>query len=299
MILESTIRLALPVLEVPSALNGQLGGGNMQVTLDLTGTAASNAWVHTSIPFPDGASARVLSARRSDGKIIDPKNVWVSKHFRKSDKTTLYRLNVLDFSSTATSYVLQFSAPTLDPPPGAVTDLVAATGRDGGQLRLIWTAPGEDGYAGNLLGGRYLIQTAEDPNAAFSPSFAQINRSTSTSPGSREDFLAPGIIGNTTFFLRLWTQDPGGNISSISNAAAAYALPNPPTSPAFVSISTSALKINWQPGNNRSPAVTLVRCPQARMALPSPQVPCLTHQRAISSLRTSLRTRPISRQGGD
>ncbi len=253
LLLESDQPQPLTVAEIPGSLAGALGGPSASLTFSFAGAVGANVWAHSSVPFPYGTQVKLVSARRADGKILNLQNVWVSKHFRKSDLAVLYRINLLDLTSSATSYTLQFDPTSLDLPPGAVADLAAATAQTGGALALSWTAPGEDGQTGNIFGGRYLIETAQSSSTAFSPALAQINIATATAPGNHENLFIQNLIGNTTFFVRLWTQDTGGGISPISNGATAYALPNPPLALALTAVASITAHAAWQAGNNSLP----------------------------------------------
>ena len=80
-ILESDQPAPMPVERVASEFSGALGGASTAATLKLTGTSAAGAWVYTSLPAPLDGKARLLSAVRNDGKAINTKNIWISKHF--------------------------------------------------------------------------------------------------------------------------------------------------------------------------------------------------------------------------
>jgi hypothetical protein len=252
-LLESDQPQTIPVTDVAGTISGVLSGTHASLDFVRAPGVSTGVWVRASTPFPlDGRALKLISARRSDGKVMNLANVWISKHFRKSDTSVLYRVNVLDLATEAQSYTLNFDPTSLDAPPAAVADFAAATAGSGG-LSLAWSAPGEDGNQGQILGGRYLIETSEDANATFVSTSTQINFSTTTSPGDRQIYLASGLIGNTTHYLRLWTQDTGGAISGVSNGATAYVLPYPPKDIAFTSITAAAISTAWQVGNNRLP----------------------------------------------
>lgn len=255
LILESDQPVPIPVLERSARLEGSLGGVNAELSLVFDTPPAAGSWVHASVPFPYGGTARIVSARRADGTVLNLKNAWISKHFRKSDLSVIRRLHILDLASGASSYALTFDAASLDAAPGAVTDLAARTGAVGGALSLSWTAPGEDGFAGGILGGRYLLGFSEDPLGPFTPGAAQVSFTTSTAPGRSESATVGSLVGNTTFFARLWTQDTGGAVSEVSNAATAYALPRPPKDLVFDVVGSTYAAVSWQVGNNRLPVL--------------------------------------------
>ncbi|MBI2789133.1 MAG: fibronectin type III domain-containing protein, partial [Elusimicrobia bacterium] len=253
LILESDQPTPLAVIEVPSTLSGTLGGSNASLTMTFAQGVSSNIWVHSSVPFNKTPGLVLQSARASDGRTLGAKNVWISKHFRKDDLTVHYRLNILDLTTGASTYSVNFDPTALDAAPGAVTDLVAATAAEGGTVNLTWSAPGEDGYTGHILGGRYMIENKIDLSTPFAPAFAQVNFATSTDPGDAESYALGGLVGNATTYLSLWTQDTGGGISEISNGATAYALPYPPRDLVLTAVSSVSAHAAWQAGNNALP----------------------------------------------
>jgi hypothetical protein len=131
-ILESDQQVPLPVTEVNGRLAGTLGGTNASLTYSFANPVSPNIWIHSSVLLQSGKGLVIASARRSDGKVMDLPNVWVSKHFIKDQKKDVYWLNIMDLTSQATSYTIQFEPSALDFPPGAVTDLAAVTVSSGG-----------------------------------------------------------------------------------------------------------------------------------------------------------------------
>ncbi|TPW20371.1 MAG: hypothetical protein FD126_1754, partial [Elusimicrobia bacterium] len=259
LILESDQPLPIPVSDVPGVLSGSLGGTSASLVLTFANPVSSNVWVHAWVDFPAAKNLTLLSVRRSDGKVLSPKNVWVGKHFNKNSRATTYTLELLDLTSEAAQYTLEFDPTSVDMAPAAVTDLAALSGTAGGQLLLSWTAPGEDGSTGNILGGRVMVQTSDAAEPTFAPEFSQLRFATSTAPGERQSLAAGGLLGNTTLFVRLWTQDTGGSVSEVSNGATAYALPNPPTGFVLVDVGSATAAVTWQIGNNRLPIEYAVR----------------------------------------
>ena len=258
LILESDYQTPIQVTEVPAALSGTLGAGNGSLTISFSQPVSSGVWAHSYVPFPygntqDGTSPAIASATRSDGKKINPQNVWISKHFVKSGLKYIFWLNVLDFTSSAASYTVNFSSAGLDLPPGAVPNLVATTALTGGALNLNWTAPGDDGFIGNMLGGSYFIESSLSSTTAFAPGSAQTHFATNTVANAPQSYAISGLVGNATNYLVLWTQDPGGNMSPLSNTATAYTLPDPPTGFALIGVSSQSLTASWQIGDNSLP----------------------------------------------
>ena len=252
-ILESDQPNPLPVTEIPGAVSGVLNGANAALTFTFTQGVSSNVWVHSYTPFSYGNSVTLTSARRADGKVMNPANVWISKHFNKNTLTDVYWINVLDLTSSTNTYVIQFNPSGLVIPPGQVADLTATPASDGGDVAMTWTAPGEGGNSGFLFGGRYLIEAETSSTTIFSPANAQLSFTTSTPPGVPQSINMPGLIGNSTYYFHMWTQNGGGGIAALSNAATAYALPNPPTNLLFTTVGSTYAAGNWRIGNNNLP----------------------------------------------
>ncbi|HEX4046645.1 MAG TPA: Ig-like domain-containing protein, partial [Elusimicrobiota bacterium] len=252
-ILESDQPVPLPVSEIPGALSGTLSGTNGALTYRFTQGVSSNVWVHSYVPFPYGNTVALSYVARGDGKILNSNNAWISKHFDITTVSDIYWLNILDLTTTTNTYTVQFSSVGLDIPPAAVADLNAVTVSSGGAINLTWNAPGDGGNTGNILGGRYLVETVQSSTTALGPTFAQVDIATSTSPGNLENLVVPGLIGNATFFVYLWTQNTGGDISPISNGATVYTLPNPPNNLQFATVGSTYAAASWQIGNNNLP----------------------------------------------
>ncbi|MEN3013928.1 MAG: hypothetical protein ABDH23_04855, partial [Endomicrobiia bacterium] len=118
--------------------------------------------------------------------------------------------------------------------PEAITTLSALTGPVEGQISLTWIAPGDDGWIGNIVGGRYRIRystfvtTAADFWTTGSWSDFQnkfeIEWSTNTSPYAYQRRRLTGLLPGVTYYIRIWTRDENpNNWSDISNAATSWA----------------------------------------------------------------------------
>ena len=106
-------------------------------------------------------------------------------------------------------------------PPAAVSDLAAAPGAFPGEIRLTWTAPGDDGASGTASG--YVIKFAY--GAITAPGFdavADLDRwITEPIPaagGTPETLFVFGLDPDSTYFFALKTQDEVPNTSAISNS---------------------------------------------------------------------------------
>ncbi|MCJ7645751.1 gliding motility-associated C-terminal domain-containing protein [bacterium] len=122
--------------------------------------------------------------------------------------------------------------------PAAVTDLFAETWTGMGEIRLTWTATGDDGWSNPISGGEYRVQLSSNYAVSWSTADAQIkNFSYSVNPGDPQSRIVgqtEGLIPGDTYYFRLWTADDVSNWSGLSNGATAWAqvvtlAPEPPT----------------------------------------------------------------------
>ncbi|MBK8576618.1 MAG: VCBS repeat-containing protein [Elusimicrobia bacterium] len=105
------------------------------------------------------------------------------------------------------------------------TSTLAATSGNAEELTLTWNSAGDDGSTGNLT-GNYRIQYATY-TASWSTSTTPTNATTLTiatttqTPGSAQSALITGLMGGTTYYFVLRTQDDANNWSGISNSTSA------------------------------------------------------------------------------
>lgn len=104
-------------------------------------------------------------------------------------------------------------------PPAAITDLAATAGTYPGEINLFWTAPGDDGNTGDIVGGKYRIQYSTDANVIWDKDNYDIEWSTDTSPGSYQSKTIISLIQDTTYYFSIWTADEVPNWSLLSNSA--------------------------------------------------------------------------------
>jgi lamin tail-like protein/flagellar hook capping protein FlgD len=118
--------------------------------------------------------------------------------------------------------------------PAAVIDLAAVPGAFPGEIRLTWTAPGDDGGTGTATA--YIMRVAHSAiTGGTFDAVADIDRwigePLPAAGGTPETLFVFGLDPDSTWFFALKTQDEVPNTSAVSNspgtAPLAGALPNP------------------------------------------------------------------------
>ena len=104
-------------------------------------------------------------------------------------------------------------------PPPQVTDLHASPGRTEGEVKLTWTAPGNDTNTNRgLIAGKYTIKYSTNATDEWQSS-SSIVITTSSAKGATEIIYIGGLELGVTYYFWLKTEDEAGNISEISNQA--------------------------------------------------------------------------------
>ncbi|MEK7384742.1 MAG: hypothetical protein AAB262_15865, partial [Elusimicrobiota bacterium] len=250
-IMESDQAGLVPVQDVPAATSGALSGSNAVLGFAFAVPVPTATWVHSAVPVTFGGNVQVLSAIRTDGKSLNPHNFWISKHFNKLTLSFSYKLHVLDFTSAqagAASYALTFGASALDIPPDPITNL-SVSAADAGALNLAWTATGEDGSTGTIVGGKYAIFASTDLAAAPSSAAATVVFSTSTPALAPQNYRLGSLLGNATYQIAVFMADAAGHFSPASNRVTA-SLPAAAPRNVAVSVTTTSLALSWDIGGN-------------------------------------------------
>jgi len=99
-------------------------------------------------------------------------------------------------------------------PPDKITNLSGSQGDLPGEIKLTWTAPGDDGYVNNISGGKYRIKWAtytitdwdsgtwNDYQNKYSLEF-----STNATPSHTHGRIITGLPEGVTYYFRIWTRD--------------------------------------------------------------------------------------------
>ncbi len=102
-------------------------------------------------------------------------------------------------------------------PPAGIYDLSAITGSSDGSVRLIWTAPGDDGTIGTASG--YDIRYSTQPITPYNFNLAShiSNPPTPLPSGLPHDFTVNGLAPAVIYFFAIKSWDDLSNLSPISN----------------------------------------------------------------------------------
>jgi len=141
-------------------------------------------------------------------------------------------------------------------PPSAISNLTALTGNDDGEVKLKWTAPGDDGMTGDVSGGLYRIKaatyniTASNFDSVSDNGYYTFSVDISTSyttQGTEHTYTMTGLYAGTTYYFAIKLRDDSNNwatwsdVANSSRTAPAQDL-TPPTPTGF-SVSPGASKI--------------------------------------------------------
>ncbi len=136
-----------------------------------------------------------------------------------------FALKVFDDAGNASaiSNLASTEAPSDDVPPAAIEDLLAVSGPFEGQITLSFTAPGDDGTVGTVVG--YELRYSEsfinagnwDAAQVYAPSLEWVPQTAGTS----ESFVISGFDSSIPCYFAIISVDDAENWSAVSNCASA------------------------------------------------------------------------------
>lgn len=140
----------------------------------------------------------------------------------KTGMTYYFALKTVDERNNISAISNVASTKTADQvPPGAVLDLLAETFTSRGSVQVTWTHTGDDGACGRAAGYdlRWSINPINASNfAAATPTLTQPPGGTA---GSKGTFVATGLADEVLLHFAMKAKDDEGNLSAVSNDAAA------------------------------------------------------------------------------
>ncbi|MDI6641508.1 MAG: fibronectin type III domain-containing protein, partial [Elusimicrobiota bacterium] len=133
-------------------------------------------------------------------------------------------------------------------PPAPVTDLVSNR-LDDTIVSLVWTATGDDGYTGDITGGKYHIKYTTNPTDSWEIAPYEIISSTDIIQNSKQTVNITGLTIPTTYYFWIKASDEVSNWSDVSNKVTAYLAIAPSAitnlSVDFTHKEDKELKLNW------------------------------------------------------
>jgi len=218
----------------PTGLVATVGDRTIQLSwtaVDVVDLKNYKIYYDTDTPTPPYNGKGAL---QGDSPIVVSSNVTVFVLSGLTPFITYYiTITAVDNTNLESAYatVVATSPYAIDwDPPDPITDLVAQTGQEHGQVVLTWTATGDDGKVGNIVNGRYRIAyssylVSDWENGVWNDkqNKYKFEISTSVVARSRQTYVVEGLRGGVTFYFKIWIADEGPNYSGISNTATAYA----------------------------------------------------------------------------
>jgi len=110
--------------------------GAEQVGIRNLDFAAESGPVHLKVSDPYAGSKVLVRAVRSDGKILDPANLWLSQSRAEDNRSFDYFINLFDINSSG-SYSLYFADSSELPQPPVIRPISDRTTYEGGQLGFL------------------------------------------------------------------------------------------------------------------------------------------------------------------
>ncbi len=112
-------------------------------------------------------------------------------------------------------------------PPSTVSDLAAAPGGFPGEVRLTWTAPGDDGAIGTASAYEMKVSLSSINSGNFAAATdleTWTNEPLPKPAGAAETLFVFGLAPSTTYFFALEAIDDAANVGGVSNSPSVAAL---------------------------------------------------------------------------
>lgn len=130
-------------------------------------------------------------------------------------------------------------------PVGSLSALSASAGA----VHLTWNVTGDDGAYGALSPGYFRIDYSTDPAHPFANSTYAAQVTTSAAAGSAQFYGLSGLLGNATYYARVYIGDEVTVYSGLSNIGQIVTQAYPPSLTGFSAISTGGFTASFSAGN--------------------------------------------------
>jgi len=136
-------------------------------------------------------------------------------------------------------------------PPSKITDLAAQTVSEN-EIKLTWTAPGDDGNIGIPTGYDIRFSTVDITGQNWGASTNCTDEPVPKGAGNPENFTVTGLFANTKYYFAIVSFDETPNLSPLSDIASATTLESFDTIPPskindlnIADITESSVKLTW------------------------------------------------------
>ncbi|MFC2049024.1 fibronectin type III domain-containing protein, partial [Elusimicrobiota bacterium] len=149
--------------------------------------------------------------------------------------------------------------------PAAIANLSALSGSNEGEIKISWTAPGDDAWNNEIIDGAWRIEYSTNTDANEKGGWANYNydielATENVVPYSLHAVVITGLTNGATYYFRIWTRDEVSiNWSTISNGATDWAqrdyiLPAAITDlETFTGANNGEIDLTWSsPGDNNA-----------------------------------------------
>jgi hypothetical protein len=143
-------------------------------------------------------------------------------------------MRLVDFAGNSSVSSSSFTVDRL--PPAAVSNLAASTTATAGTFSLSWTAPSDDGPTGRAAAYFVRYATYSLTQVNFGGATLASGIPTPAAPGALQSMQVTGLLSNVTYYFALRSSDTAGNLSALSNVAAAgvFTDTTPPVTSVFL-----------------------------------------------------------------
>jgi len=209
-------KISLDGTPPPNVSNFIATAGDGQISLSWTNPASSD-FVAVMILRKTGS----YPVNISDGTVVYNGNgtSYIDAGLT-SGTTYYYKAFSRDAVNNYSNGVQASATPRDSTPPGQITTLTA-TALTAREIRLNWTAVGDDGNVGTASSYDIRYSTAVITSANFSSANQASNPPTPKINGSSETFTISGLSGDTTYYFAIKAIDESGNSSLLSNVVSA------------------------------------------------------------------------------
>ncbi|MBN2406173.1 MAG: Ig-like domain-containing protein, partial [Elusimicrobia bacterium] len=208
---------------------GVLTLANQPVNLTATDRAVDSidlSWSNNSNPSYTEYDVEQSSVSENSGwQVISAAQTGVTAQAGSLDEGTAYyyRVRAINSDSIYSPYSAVFPTMTLNIPPADIDTLSAKTGKIDGEIKISWTAPGDDDITGTA--SNYIIKYATFPIDSVSvfdnKAILFDNRPVTQLAGSGESDIVTGLEPGVFYYISIRTQDEVPNTSGISNSTGA------------------------------------------------------------------------------